>query len=113
MVKYSFTRFVYWVVLSVYVLLVFAEYVRPGFVSTVVNVHVMWFFIIPLTLVLVSNHSHDVSLPQGVILHALLVASGVVLALIAWHVGDVFGVMRFWFACVVGITPLAFFRFHR
>lgn len=113
MVNISFIRSANQTVLGVYILLMFAEYVRPGFVSTVINVHAMWFLIAPLTIFLATQTLHESRSRGTVLLSVLLGVSGIVLALMAWNFGDVFGVMRVWFALAVGITPLALMRFHR
>jgi hypothetical protein len=111
MVKQSLIRFAAHVSIALYAALLFAEYLRPGFVSTVMNVHVMWMVIVPS--VLASDvHTSSGLVKKGASAFALAIL-GIVLALIVWHLGDVFGAMRFWFAVVVGLTPLALYHVHR
>ncbi len=111
MVNRDLIRFTAHVSIALYVALLFAEYLRPGFVSTVVNVHAMWLGIVPLILVLnVPANSGSSIQGRGIPMHFALSILGIVFGLIVWHLGDVFGGMRFWFAVAVGLTPLALFR---
>lgn len=122
MVKASLIRFSAQVSIALYVALLFAEYLRPGFVSTVMNVHVMWLVIVPLVLVTPLHPLLPLSSPGSGLVERLgrgrvyglrFILLGVVLALIMWHVGEVFGGVRFWLAVAAGITPLALFRYPR
>ncbi len=113
MVKQSLLRFAAHVSIALYVALLLAEYFRPGFVSTVMNVHVMWVVIVPLVLMSDMHTSPSPSFVRRGVSGFILVLFGIVLALIVWHVGEVFEGMRFWFAIAVGLAPLAFLRFHR
>lgn len=113
MVKHSLTRFAACVSIAVYVALLFAEYLRPGFVSTVMNVHVMWLVMVPLVLASDIHVSHNLSKAKRGVFNLGLILFGIVFALMVWHLGDVFGAMRFWFAVAVGCAPLALFRYPR
>jgi hypothetical protein len=102
MVNQALIRFSVHVSVALYVVLLFAEYLRPGFVSTAMNVHVMWFVIAPLILLLNAPIAPNASLRKdGVLTQIALMVFGCVLALIVWNLGDVFGAMRFWFAIAV------------
>lgn len=113
MVRQPLIRFAAGTSIALYIALLFAEYLRPGFVSTVMNVHAMWAVMVPLVL---ATPLHPLLLPLGrgrVLSGIALLVLGTILALIVWHLGEVFGGMRFWFAVAVGITPLALFRYSR
>lgn len=113
MVKHSLTRFAACISIALYLALLFAEYLRPGFVSTVMNVHVMWLAMVPLVLTSDIHTSRDTSVVKRGVSRLGLVLIGIVLALIVWHLGEVFGGMRFWFAIAAGFAPLALFRYPR
>lgn len=114
MVKQSLIPFAAHVSIALYLVLLFAEYLRPGFVSSVMNVHVMWVVMVPLIMLSDTQTTPNPSVKRrGVFGAFTLLLIGIVLALIVWHLGDAFGGMRFWFAAAVGLTPLALSRIPR
>lgn len=110
MVTRTLTHFAATVAFALYVALLFAEYLRPGFVSTSMNVHALWLVILPLTLL--APHTDSPS-KQSILHRTGLVIIGIVLALIVWHLGGVFGAMRFWLAGAAALLPLALSSLHR
>lgn len=113
MVNQSLIRFAAHVSVVLYIALLFAEYLRPGFVSTAMNVHVMWVVIVPLVFLADTQTTSDPSFGRRGVSGFVLAVLGIVLALIVWHLGDVFGAMRFWFSIAVSVTPLALLRYSR
>jgi archaellum biogenesis protein FlaJ (TadC family) len=120
MVSRTLIRFAAHVSVVLYVALLFAEYLRPGFVSAVMNVHAMWFVIVPLMVFApLDPCSSRNSGPSSAIHWGKIAARfalgimGLVLALVVWHLGEVFGGMQFWLAVAVGVTPLALSRLRR
>lgn len=90
-----------------YVFFLFADYARPGFVSSVFSVHV---FLIPVIVfgIWFALSERDVanvsklSIVSGVLIRCLL---SVMLATIFWTEGEVFGDFRLVLAIVVFLLP--------
>lgn len=94
-----------------YIAFLFAEYLRPGFVSSAMNVHALWIVMIGWIVAeilydRVHRSSKEESKNVSSNIHRLtILILGFVLALIAWHIGSVFGDMRLFFAIAIGILP--------
>lgn len=101
----SHLRFACWASFTLYLVLLLCEYLRPGFVSTNMNAHVVL-----LAAALFACADRSVIRRSRVLIHGVIAAViGVVLALIVWHIGADFGVMRFWISLAVGVAPILFF----
>lgn len=107
----SIPRFGFLVTFLTYIALIFAEYLRPGFVSNAMNIHVFWIIMIGWIVVeALYDREHRFSnetlknVSSSIPRFAILIF-GFVLALIVWHIGSVFGDMRLFFAIAVGILP--------
>ena len=102
----SISRFGFTVSLAVYLGLLFAEYLRPGFVSNAMNAHVLWIAIIGSGVYefTVDPRSTMKEKESRTSTFASIIA-GIVLGLIVWHLGTLFGDMRLFFALAVGILP--------
>lgn len=107
----SISRFSFLVTLVAYLVLLCAEYLRPGFVSNAMNAHVLWIAIVGFGVW--EGISEDV-LPapekQSTATRIGLFVVGTLLALIVWHAGSVFGDMRLFFALAVGILPIVLLK---
>ncbi len=102
----SISRFGLTVSLVVYLSFLFAEYLRPGFVSNAMNVHVLWIAIIGFGAYDLAVESRSTSEERKSRLAFFWPAIvGILLALIVWHLGAFFGDMRLFFALAVGILP--------
>ncbi len=102
----SISRFGFAIALAVYLGLLFAEYLRPGFVSNMMNAHLMWIVIGGFgicELVVDSPLAMEQKRSRISLLGSIL--AGILLALIIWHFGSLFGDMRLFFALAVGILP--------
>lgn len=107
----SVSRFGLLVSLVVYLGLLFAEYLRPGFVSNAMNAHALWIVIIAFgayEFAADSQPSIGEKTSRLVFFGPAIV--GVFLALIVWHLGALFGDMRLFFALAVGILPSVLLR---
>lgn len=111
----SLPRFGFLVTFFTYIVLLFAEYLRPGFVSSAMNVHVLWIAMIGWIVVEIvcdrtfrsfKETSKDTSL---LLFKSTVFVAGIVFALITWRIGSVFGDMRLFFAITIGILPMVFF----
>lgn len=108
MVKHqSHLRFVFWAMLVLYLVLLLCEYLRPGFVSTGMNPHVLLLVLFAFSPFLSVAPSRPDHYTLRVTPYTLAIL-GIVLALIVWHIGGDFGVMRFWIAIAVGVSPMLF-----
>lgn len=107
----SIPRFGFIVTLLVYLAILFAEYLRPGFVSNAMNAHVLWIVIIGFgiweTKTVSSLMNRDVK-SHTAMLGSMIV--GFVLALIVWHLGSLFGDTRLFFALAIGILPFVLLK---
>lgn len=99
-------RFAFLLSFIVYIALLFAEYLRPGFVSSVMNAHALWILMIGFGVWDIFSGSrlekaekHSFAFFIGTLF------IGTILSLITWHIGSVFGDMRLFFALAVGILP--------
>ncbi len=108
----SIFRFGFLVTFIAYIAFLFAEYLRPGFVSSAMNVHALWIIMIGWIVVeVVYNQKHRLSgetsknTSLNISRFTMLIA-GLILVLIAWHIGSVFGDARLFFALAIGILPL-------
>ncbi|MEK7632549.1 MAG: hypothetical protein AAB473_02040 [Patescibacteria group bacterium] len=123
----SISRFGFITLLVVYLGLLFAEYLRPGFVSNAMNAHVLWIAIVGTIIVEQNGRSADDRLERDErrpdqnitrpirsrvipIAQFALITSGLLLALIVWHLGTLFGDMRLFFALAVGILPFVLLK---
>ncbi len=112
----SIFRFAFWATFWLYTGLLFAEYLRPGFVVNGFNVH--WLLVLMILGLIfekmLGNDRAMGSSPESGIHRIVLTASallmGIILALIIWHLGDAFGSMRLLFALVVGVVPIILVR---
>lgn len=102
----SIPRFGLIVSLVAYLGLLFAEYLRPGFVSNAMNAHVLWIAIVGFCAYeFVVDSQPMIEARRSRISHLASIVVGVVLALIVWHLGALFGDMRLFFTLTVGILP--------
>lgn len=102
----SIPRFGLIVSFVAYLALLFAEYLRPGFVSNAMNAHVLWIAIIGFgayELVVDSRSMTEEKASRLAFLGPAI--AGILLALVVWHLGALFGDMRLFFALAVGILP--------
>ena len=107
----SIPRFALLVTLIVYLALLCAEYLRPGFVSSAMNVHVLWIAIVAFGVSgIVSDADPMIVEKKSVILRIGLLFVGILLALIVWHIGALFGDMRLFFAIAIGILPIVLLK---
>lgn len=103
----TFIRFGLGVSIAVYFGLLFCEYLRPGFVSTAMNVHALLIVIGVLGLCEVWwGSSKDALSKRSWLLLAVLMLVGILFAFITWHVGEDFGIMRFWLSVSVACLPM-------
>lgn len=92
--------------LVVYLGLLLAEYLRPGFVSSAMNAHVLWIVIVGFGIwESVSDDVRVAPKKKSIVSRISLFVFGILLALIMWHLGSVFGDIRLFFALAVGILP--------
>jgi len=108
----SIPRFGFLVTFVAYIAFLFAEYLRPGFVSSAMNVHALWMVMIGWIVVeilydRVHRSSKEVlkNVSSNIPRFTMLIF-GFVLTLIIWHIGSVFGDMRLFFAIAIGILPV-------
>jgi len=122
----SIPRFGFLAALIAYLALLCAEYLRPGFVSNAMNAHVLWVVMVGTVLVERIERSADYRLERNerqsdqnvtrsirssaAITHFALCVLGVLLTLITWHLGAIFGDMRLFFALAVGILPFVLLK---
>ncbi len=107
----SIPRFGFAVSFIIYLGLLFAEYLRPGFVSHVMNAHILWIAIIGFgayELAVDSESMNAKKQSRGSLLVSIIV--GILLALIIWRLGSIFGDMRLFFALAVGILPFVLLK---
>ncbi len=102
----SIPRFSALVVFSAYCALLCAEYLRPGFVSTAMNVHVLWIGIVGCVVwEMTTKRAYEYRKISSLFLYSVMACIGMLLALIVWNLGATFGDMRLFFAVAVGILP--------
>lgn len=120
----SIARFGFLAIFISYVVLLLAEYLRPGFVATNVNVHWLWVVMVGWVMIdmgmrwwrgsrsmRLSDREDDQAGFGGVVFSiAASTAFGIILGLIVWRVGEVFGGMRLLFAFVAAVTPFLLVR---
>ncbi len=106
----SISRFGFIVTLLVYLGLLFAEYLRPGFVSNAMNAHVLWVVIVGFGVYDLVVDSRLIEEKRSRVSTLGSIIAGVLLALIVWHLGAIFGDMRLFFALAVGILPMVLLR---
>lgn len=123
----SIARFGFLAIFTLYLLLLLAEYLRPGFVATNGNVHWLWAAMVGWVMVDLglrrwrgdrSNRSNDrgddqTSVCAVVCSSILSMAFGILLGFIVWHVGEAFGGMRLLFAFAAAVTPVFLVRSSR
>ncbi len=110
----SISRFGFLLTFLAYIALLFAEYLRPGFVSSAMNAHMLW--VVMTGWIFAEVFTERVSYPaveqtaknSSALVRFLLVVTGIILGLIAWHIGAVFADLRLFFALAVGILPFVF-----
>lgn len=114
----TIARFGFSVSLGLYVLLLLLEYLRPGFVSTAMNVHVILLgvvgFIVADAVILRGRTVHDADRSPS-LLHQLTAGAGslivgIILALVAWSIGSMFGDFRLLFSLAIGGLTLIVLR---
>ncbi|MFA6017619.1 MAG: hypothetical protein WCT28_03095 [Patescibacteria group bacterium] len=111
MVAISNIRFALGISVVLYIVLLFAEYLRPGFVSSAMNVHGIWLVIVPLCIV--ECMSRNFVPPRSKLVLVLSILAGIIFGLIVWKLGEPFDAARFWFAAAVGALPIVPLRFNR
>lgn len=111
MVAISNIRFALGTSVALYIGLLFAEYVRPGFVSSAMNVHSIWLVIVPLCIV--ECMSRNLVPPRSKSLLTLSILVGIIFGLIVWKLGEPFGAARFWFAVAAGVLPIVLLRLNK
>ena len=107
----SISRFGFVVTLLVYLSLLFAEYLRPGFVSNAMNAHALWIVIIGFGIWDIQADSSTMSAERksyAATFGSIIIGS--ILALIVWHLGALFGDMRLFFALAIGILPFVLLK---
>lgn len=123
----SISRFGFLAIFISYVVLLLAEYLRPGFVVTNGNVHWLWVVMAGWVMIDLgfrrwrgsrSTHSNDreddrMSVGRVVSSSILLMVFGVLIGFIVWRVGETFGGMRLLFALAAAVTPFLLVRFSR
>lgn len=111
------TRFAILAALCSYIGLCFAEYLRPGFVATGMNVHVILLVIGALSMyeVFASTHASNIDeqAPRSWLLWLCALVFGAILGLIVWRNGGVFEGMRLWISLIAAFAPLAFLKLSR
>ena len=119
----SISRFGFLAIFTLYVVLLLAEYLRPGFVATNGNVHWLWAVMVGWVTVdlglkriwsLRSSRLNDCREDRvgigGVFASIVSLGFGIILGFIVWHVGEAFGGMRLLFALVAAVTPFLLVR---
>lgn len=123
----SIARFGFLAIFILYLVLLLAEYLRPGFVATSGNVHWLWVAMVLWVAIdiglkrfwfsrmLNSNDGEDdrTSIGGAVWASIFPIAFGILLGLIVWHVGETFGGMRLLFAIVAAVVPFILVRSTR
>lgn len=128
----SISRFGFLAIFISYVVLLLAEYLRPGFVATNGNVHWLWVvmagWVVGDGVLGIGNRRKGVGrsvLPDGdqdghlvsfsgrILSLLFLFVFGSILGLIVWHIGEAFGGMRLLFALAAAVTPFLLVRFSR
>ena len=109
----SIPRFGFVVTALVYAMLLFAEYLRPGFVSTALNVHLL-LLVLAAWLVALAREER-VGTENTVYRFPLFIVllCAILLALVTWNIGGVFGDMRLLFSVGVGILVIVVLRSSR
>ncbi len=103
----SIPRFSTLVVFSAYCALLCAEYLRPGFVSMAMNVHVLWIVLVGCVVwEMTTKRAYEYRKISSLLLFSVMSCIGMLFALIVWNLGATFGDMRLFFALAVGILPL-------
>lgn len=117
-------RFGFLAIFTLYLVLLLAEYLRPGFVAKNGNVHWLWAVMVLWVAMDIglrrfwssrSLHSNDRESDRtsfgGVVWASVLsVIFGIFLGLIVWRLGEAFGGMRLLFAFAAAVTPLFLVR---
>ena len=94
-----------------YIAFLFTEYLRPGFVSSAMNIHMLWIVMIGWIVVEILYDQVHRSSKEALknassnIPRFIMLLFGFVLAFIIWHIGSAFGDMRLFFALAIGILP--------
>ncbi len=99
-------RFAFLLSFTVYLTMLFAEYLRPGFVSTAMNAHALWIPMIGFGMWDIFSDSRlEKAQKRSFAFFISTLLIGIILSLITWHIGVVFGDFRLLFALAVGILP--------
>ncbi len=99
-------RFAFLLSFIVYIALLFAEYLRPGFVLSVMNAHALWIPMIGFGVWDIFSGSRlEKTQKRSFAFFIGTLFIGTILSLITWHIGVVFGDFRLLFALAVGILP--------
>jgi hypothetical protein len=118
MVGMSIPQFGLAVTFLLYSGLLLAEYLRPGFVSTALNVHVLWVVMVAWIIGekgvwgrswAARGDARFSRMTRGTMLIVSLLAA-VVIALVVWKVGAVFGDMRLLFSVTMGMLVVGIVR---
>ncbi len=109
----SIPRLGFVVTALVYVALLFAEYLRPGFVSTAMNVHLLFLVLAAWLIALARNERAGSDGAPRRFPFFIVLLCAILLALVTWNIGGVFGDMRLLFSVGVGILVIVVFRSSR
>jgi len=90
-----------------YMLFAFADYMRPGFVTYAFSVH--WFFLSTLIsgaiLLVVIEEAHRARILKRILYMFCMGCFGLLLAIIFWREGEVFGDMRIFVSFIALLLP--------
>lgn len=120
----SIARFGFLAIFILYLVLLLAEYLRPGFVATNGNVHWLWVAMVvwvamdiglrrfwsSRSLYSIDREEDRTSFGGVVWASMLLIVFGILLGFVVWRVGEAFGGMRLLFALAAAVTPLFLVR---
>lgn len=99
----TISRWGFCVTAFVYILLLLAEYLRPGFVSTAMNVHICLVMLFGWGILLKNVRSSPEENRHHWWSWCLLLIMSTMAMVIVWNIGEVFGDMRALFAGGVGV----------